>query len=72
MTFLDNLNPDSLTVSEAFGEPALKGVNAGDRFQFERKGYFCVDPDSGGDHIVINQSVGLRDSWGKKVAGGKS
>ena len=71
-TFLNNLNPDSLSVNEAYGEPALREVSAGDQFQFERKGYFCVDPDTSGEKLVINQSVGLRDSWGKQVASRKS
>ncbi|WP_238710231.1 glutamine--tRNA ligase/YqeY domain fusion protein [Oceanipulchritudo coccoides] len=65
-TFLDNLNPNSLAVSTAFGEPALRGAAVGEKFQFERKGYYCVDLDSRPDALVINQSVGLRDSWGKK------
>jgi glutaminyl-tRNA synthetase len=65
-TFLDNLNPDSLQVLPAFGEPALATAVAGERFQFERKGYFCVDPDSQADRLVINRAVGLRDTWGKR------
>jgi glutaminyl-tRNA synthetase len=65
-TFIDNLNPNSLEVAQAFGEPALAEASVGDRFQFERTGYFCVDPDSSAGKLVINRSVGLRDSWGKK------
>jgi glutaminyl-tRNA synthetase len=65
-TFLDNLNADSLRILEAFGEPALATAVAGERFQFERKGYFCVDPDSRPDRLVINRAVGLRDTWGKR------
>ena len=65
-SFIDNLNPDSLKIVQAFGEPALAGVVPGERFQFERTGYFCVDPDTTEEKLVINRSVGLRDSWGKK------
>lgn len=70
-TFLDSLNPDSLQIVTAYGEPALAEAMAGDRFQFERKGYFCVDPDSRPGALVINRSVGLRDSWGKQQIAGK-
>lgn len=66
-TFIDNLNPESETLVEAFGEPELKNAKEGDRFQFERKGYFAVDPDSSDSKLVFNRSVGLRDSWGKKI-----
>jgi glutaminyl-tRNA synthetase len=65
-TFLDNLNPNSLAVTRAYGEPALAGASVGEHFQFERKGYFSIDPDSKPGALVINQSVGLRDSWGKQ------
>ncbi|MEX0332533.1 MAG: glutamine--tRNA ligase/YqeY domain fusion protein [Puniceicoccaceae bacterium] len=64
--WLDNLNPHSLDVSTGYGEPALAEAKVGDRFQFERTGYFCVDSDSKEGALVINKSVGLRDSWGKK------
>ncbi len=65
-SFIDNLNPDSLKIVEAFGEPALAAAQVGDRLQFERTGYFCIDPSSSDGKLVINRSVGLRDSWGKK------
>jgi len=65
-SFLDHLNPESLSVVRAFGEPALAAAGVGEHFQFERKGYFVVDPDSGGGALVVNRSVGLRDSWGKQ------
>ncbi|MEZ6133276.1 MAG: glutamine--tRNA ligase/YqeY domain fusion protein [Pirellulaceae bacterium] len=71
-TFLDNMNPDSLQTVTAKVEPELKKAAAGDRFQFERLGYFCVDSvDSRADHLVFNRSVPLRDSWGKMQAKGK-
>ena len=65
-TFLDHLNPDSLEILETcYAEPSLKGAAAGDRFQFERLGYFCVDKDSPPSKLVFNRTVALRDSWAK-------
>ena len=63
--FKDFLNPDSLTILEAFVEPSLKGVKILDRFQFQRLGYFCVDKDTTSTHLVFNRTVPLRDSWAK-------
>ncbi|WP_372894287.1 glutamine--tRNA ligase/YqeY domain fusion protein [Stieleria sp.] len=71
-TFLDHLNPDSLSVTEAFAEPEIKTAEAGDRFQFERLGYYVVDPDSTDKQRVFNRIVPLRDSWGNMVAKGKT
>ena len=69
----DNLNPDSLSVlSECYLEPSLGSAAPGDRCQFERLGYFCVDPDSTADAMVFNRTVALRDAWAKaKKKGGK-
>jgi len=67
-TYLDFLNPDSLKVITAKVEQSLKNVKPMDRFQFERKGYFCVDKDSKPDKIVFNRIVTLKDSW-TKIAG---
>lgn len=65
-TFLDNLNPDSLETVTAFVEPSLADAAAGDRVQFERTGYFCVDSkDSAPGKPVLNRIVSLRDSWAK-------
>jgi glutaminyl-tRNA synthetase len=65
-SFLDNLNPDSLeTVSDAYGEPCLASAKEGDRFQFERVGYFVRDPETAGGKPVFNRAVGLRDTWAK-------
>ena len=62
-TFLDNLNPHSLEVLRGcLAEPGLVTAAAGDRFQFERLGYFCVDPDSQPGAIVFNRTVSLRDT----------
>jgi len=65
-TFLDNLNPNSLEVLPmCFVEPSVKGAAHGSRYQFERSGYFCVDPDSANGKLVFNRTVGLKDSWAK-------
>ncbi len=63
---LDNLNPNSLeVVSHAKIEPSLANAAAGSRYQFERLGYFCVDPDSTPGKPVFNRTVALRDTWAK-------
>ncbi len=64
--FMQDLNPNSLTVVEAFAEPSISDTKPGESFQFQRKGYFIVDPDSSKDNPVFNKTVGLRDSWLKK------
>ncbi len=65
--FKEFLNPDSLKVlSDCKLEPSLATARAGDSMQFQRLGYFCVDPDSTQDQLVINRTVPLRDSWAKK------
>ncbi|MCG6154411.1 glutamine--tRNA ligase/YqeY domain fusion protein [Rubinisphaera margarita] len=64
--FKDNLNPDSLQINEnARLEPSLGQVNPGDKFQFERLGYFCVDTTSTADKPVFNRAVTLKDTWQK-------
>jgi glutaminyl-tRNA synthetase len=64
--FLDHLNPNSLkVVTGAKVEPSLKSAKVEDRFQFERVGYFCVDPDSTEDKLVFNRTIALKDSWSK-------
>ena len=66
-TFIDHLNPDSLqTINNAKVEPFLKTADKGDKFQFERLGYFCVDnKDSSKENLVFNRTVTLRDTWAK-------
>jgi len=59
------LNPDSLTIINAFVEPSLKEAKVLDRFQFQRLGYFCVDKDTTETNLVFNRTVPLRDSWAK-------
>ncbi len=63
----DDLNPDSLEIlQDCQIEPSLATAREGDRFQFERMGYFCVDSDTGQNgKLVFNRTVGLRDSWAK-------
>jgi glutaminyl-tRNA synthetase len=64
--FLTQLNPHSLdVVTHAKLESSLASAPAGARFQFERLGYFCADPDSAAGKPVFNRTVGLRDSWAK-------
>ncbi|MEA2952945.1 MAG: glutaminyl-tRNA synthetase [Alphaproteobacteria bacterium] len=64
--FAADLNPDSLEVlTDCRIEPSLAGRNSEAPVQFERQGYFCVDPDSKADHPVFNRTVGLRDTWAK-------
>lgn len=64
--FLTHLNPDSLeTLTEAKLEPNLAETTSGETVQFERLGYFCVDPDSTAERPIFNRTVGLRDSWAK-------
>ncbi|MDO6818137.1 MULTISPECIES: glutamine--tRNA ligase/YqeY domain fusion protein [Zobellia] len=63
--FMEFINPDSLKVITGFLEPSLVDAKSGDRVQFQRLGYFCVDPDSTSDKLVFNKTVGLRDTWAK-------
>ena len=63
--FLEFINPDSLKVITGYVEPGLKNASPGERFQFQRIGYFCVDSDSTPEQLVFNRTVGLRDSWAK-------
>ncbi len=63
--FMEFINPDSLKTITAFLEPSLKEAEIGDRVQFQRLGYFCVDPDTTSEKLVFNRTVGLRDSWAK-------
>ena len=62
----DNVNPNSLEVLRGCRlEPFLQSAKPGDRVQFERQGYFCVDPDTTPGNLVFNRTVGLRDTWAK-------
>ncbi|WP_411766153.1 glutamine--tRNA ligase/YqeY domain fusion protein [Winogradskyella sp. A3E31] len=64
--YMEFLNPDSLRIKTGYLEPSLADVEVGDRFQFQRIGYFNVDNDSKRDALVFNKTVGLRDSWAKQ------
>lgn len=65
-TFFDYLNPESLTVlNRCKVERSLSEAEPGNYFQFERKGFFCVDPDSSAGKLVFNLTVSLRDTWAK-------
>ena len=64
--FKANLNPNSLeTLTSCKVEPNLKGAKPGNRYQFLRLGYFCVDPDSSDEKLVFNRTVSLHDEWAK-------
>jgi glutaminyl-tRNA synthetase len=72
--FTANLNPKSLEILHGKIEPSLATAAVGERFQFERMGYFCVDPDSAPGKPVFNRTVGLKDAWAKiekQTKGGK-
>jgi len=65
-SYLDNLNPNSLEIiSGAKLEPSLASAKLEDRYQFERVGYFCLDPDSAPGKLVFNRTLPLKDSWAK-------
>jgi len=63
--FLACLNPNSLEILTGYVEPLLASATVGDRFQFERLGYFNVDSDSTPDQLVFNLTVNLKDTWAK-------
>ena len=63
--YKENLNPNSLVTITAKLEPGLKNAKPGERFQFERVGYFCVDKDSTPGRPIFNRTVTLADTWAK-------
>lgn len=63
--FISNLNPHSLEILNGYVEPSLKGSAPLEKFQFQRLGYFCVDPDSSSDKLIFNRTVPLKDTWAK-------
>jgi glutaminyl-tRNA synthetase len=66
--FKDTINPNSLQViTNALVEPSLKEATAESRYQFIRKGYFCLDKDSAPGKLVFNRTVTLKDAWAKEV-----
>ena len=64
--FKEYINPHSLKVVTGYGEPALKNAIATDRFQFLRKGYYCLDKESSSGKLVFNRTVTLKDAWAKE------
>ncbi|WP_299393729.1 glutamine--tRNA ligase/YqeY domain fusion protein [uncultured Gelidibacter sp.] len=70
--FMEFINPESLKIITAYVEPSLKDAKVGDRYQFQRIGYFNVDKDSTAENLVFNKTVGLRDSWTKESNTGKT
>jgi glutaminyl-tRNA synthetase len=65
--FKEYINPNSLQViSNAYAEPALKDAKFVERYQFLRKGYFCLDKDSTSDKLIFNRTVTLKDAWAKE------
>lgn len=69
--FKDYINPDSLQVIQnAYAEPALANARFSDRYQFLRKGYFCMDKDTSEEKMVFNRAVTLKDAWAKEVKKG--
>jgi glutaminyl-tRNA synthetase len=64
--FKDIINPNSMEILKSCKvEPGVKDLKPFDRFQFERLGYFCVDPDTTNENLVLNRTVGLRDEWAR-------
>ncbi|TVZ58308.1 glutaminyl-tRNA synthetase [Flavobacteriaceae bacterium MAR_2010_105] len=70
--FMEFINPNSLKTVKAFVEPSLQNAKIGDRYQFQRIGYFNVDDDSTSKKLIFNKTVGLRDSWEKQKPVDKS
>ncbi len=66
--FKDNINPNSLQIiPKAYIEPSLQNAQLADRFQFIRKGYFCLDTDSSPSHLIFNRTATLKDAWAKEI-----
>jgi glutaminyl-tRNA synthetase len=69
--FKDYMNPDSLyVIHNALAEPSLADAGPAERFQFLRKGYFCLDKESTPDKLVFNRTVSLKDGWAKETKKG--
>ncbi len=69
--FISNINPYSLKIVSAYIEPHVAGARPGERFQFERLGYFCVDPDTTDRRLVFNRTIPLKDSWAREAKKGR-
>ena len=68
--FKDYINPESLKIVVGHAEPSIKEAKGEERFQFLRKGYYCLDKDSAGDKFIFNRTVTLKDGWAKEVKKG--
>ena len=68
--FKDYINPASLKIVKGFAESVIKEAKLSDRFQFLRKGYYCLDKDSKGTNLIFNRTVTLKDAWAKEVKKG--
>lgn len=64
--FKSYLNPDSLRIVKGFAEPIIREATPQDRFQFLRKGYYCLDKESDSDQLIFNRTVTLKDAWAKE------
>jgi glutaminyl-tRNA synthetase len=64
--FKTYINPNSLKVVVGYAEPSIKDTKQTDRFQFLRKGYYCIDTDSNSSKLIFNRTVTLKDGWAKK------
>ena len=60
------LNPEAMVIQKSFVEPSMKTAKIGERYQFERQGYFILDQDSKKDHLVFNRIMTLKDTWNFK------
>ena len=69
--FKEYINPDNLKVVKGFAEPVIREAKADDRFQFLRKGYYCLDKESNPKHLIFNRTVTLKDAWAKEQKKGK-
>ena len=72
MDFKTHLNPNSLKTITAYMEPSLKDAQPGNRYQFERVGYFCVDLDSTTAKLIFNRTIALQDIWARIKKAAKS
>jgi glutaminyl-tRNA synthetase len=68
--FKSYINPESLQVITGYAEPSLQNATVANRYQFIRKGYFCVDKESTGEKLIFNRTVTLKDAWSKGAAKG--
>ncbi len=66
--FKEYLNPDSLKVVKGYAEPSLRTATLSDRFQFLRKGYYCLDKDATSDSPIFNRTVTLKDGWAREIS----